>query len=560
MADYISQPCNEGVVRAGKHDGAHKENARTWVLAATILGTSLASITTSAVNVALPNLQSALDTTLINAQWVVNAYTLFLAALILLGGSLGDRYGRKRIYVVGTVIFGAASVWCALSPGVAQLIAARAVQGVGAALLTPGSLAIISAAFPEGERGKAIGLWSGFTAITTAAGPVLGGFVTDALSWRWVFWMVVPLAVLVVLITLWRVPESRDDEVTGGLDYWGALLATLGLAGLTFGLLHSSNTSWVDPLVLGSLALGVACLGAFVWIEGRVSGPMMPLKLFRSSTFAGANLLTLLLYAALGAALFFLPYHFQRVQGYSATTTGLALLPMIVLMTLLARWAGGLVDRVGARLPLVVGPSVVAVGFALLALPGINANYWLTFFPALLTLGLGLAVSVAPLTTTVMNAVPTHQAGTASGINNAAARLANLLAVAVFGVVILLVFNPSLSGRLEPLALPQSAAETLLAERGELANMNVPEGLPEATQEGVEAAIQGAFVQGFRFVTLVCAGLAAASAGTAFFTIKDTRKDDESMGKDASKDGSKVKAKAGSKNKAKGAGEKRPKA
>ena len=555
MADYISQPCNEGVVRAGKHDGAHEKSARTWVLAATILGTSLASITTSAVNVALPNLQSALDTTLVNAQWVVNAYTLFLAALILLGGSLGDRYGRKRIYVVGTVIFGAASVWCAVAPGVAQLIAARAVQGVGAALLTPGSLAIISAAFPEGERGKAIGLWSGFTAITTAAGPVLGGFVTDALSWRWVFWMVVPLAVLVVFITLWRVPESRDDEVAGGLDYWGALLVTLGLAGLTFGLLHASSTSWLNPLVLGSLALGVMCLGAFVWAEGRVTGPMMPLKLFRSSTFAGANGLTLLLYAALGAALFFLPYHFQRVQGYSATTTGLALLPMIVLMTLLARWAGGLVDRVGARLPLVVGPSTVAVGFALLALPGINANYWLTFFPALLTLGLGLAVSVAPLTTTVMNAVPTHQAGTASGINNAAARLANLLAVAVFGVVILLVFNPSLSGRLEPLALPQSAAETLLAERGELANMNVPEGLPEETQEGVEAAIQGAFVQGFRFVTLACAGLAAASAGIAFFAIKDTRRDDESMGKDASKDSSKNKAKG------KGAGgKKRPKA
>ena len=415
MADRTLQACDEGVIRSKKHDPAHAKSARPWVLAATILGSSLASITTSAVNVALPNLQGALDTTLVNAQWVVNAYTLFLASLILLGGSLGDHYGRRRIYVIGTIVFGAASVWSGFAPDVGQLIVARAVQGIGAALLVPGSLAIISAAFPESERGAAIGLWSGFTAITTAAGPVLGGFVTDALSWRWVFFMVVPLAVLVVAISLWRVPESKDDEVEGGLDYWGAALATLGLAGFTFGLLRSPNAGWGDPVVIVALVAGIIFIAAFLWVEARVKGAMMPLDLFKSSTFAGANLLTLLLYAALGAALFFLPYHFQQVQGYSATVTGLAMLPMILLMTLLARWAGGLVDRVGARLPLVVGPSLVGVGFALLALPGRDANYWLTFFPALLVLGLGLAVSVAPLTTTVMNAVATHRGGDCLG-------------------------------------------------------------------------------------------------------------------------------------------------
>ncbi len=519
MADHTASPCNEDVIRSGKHDAGHAEAPRPWVLAATILGSSLASITTSAVNVALPNLQNALNTTLVNAQWVVNAYTLFLAALILLGGSLGDHYGRKRVFIVGTLIFGAASVWCGLAPNVTQLIVARGVQGIGGALLTPGSLAIISAAFPESERGKAIGLWSGFLAITTAAGPVLGGFVTDALSWRWVFLMVVPLALLVVLITLWRVPESRDEEATGGLDYGGALFVTLGLGGLTFGLLRSSTTSWGDPVVLGSLVLGVLLLGAFLWLEARVKGPMMPPGLFRSATFAGANLLTLLLYAALGAALFFLPYHFQSVQGYSATRTGLALLPMILLMTLLARWAGGLVDRAGARLPLVVGPSIVAVGFALLAVPGQNANYWTTFFPALLVLGLGLAVSVAPLTTTVMNAVPTHQAGTASGVNNAAARLANLLAVAVFGVVILLVFNPALTARLAPLSLPQNVSKQLDAQRNDLVSIRIPEALPEAERARVETAVKGAFVSGFRFVTLTCAGLALLSAFVAWRTI-----------------------------------------
>ena len=520
MADHAAAPCNEGVIRSGKHDAKHREVSRSWVLAATILGSSLASVTTSAVNVALPNLQTALATTLVNAQWVVNAYTLFLAALILLGGSLGDHYGRKRIFVLGTVVFGAASVWCGLAPNVGQLIVARGVQGVGGALLTPGSLAILSAAFPESERGKAIGLWSGFLAITTAAGPVLGGFVTDALSWRWVFFMVVPLALLVVLITLWRVPESRDDEATGGLDYGGALLVTLGLGGLTFGLLRSSSTSWADPVVLGSLVLGVLLLGAFLWLESRVAGPMMPLNLFRSGTFAGTNLLTLLLYAALGAALFFLPYHFQSVQGYTATATGLALLPMILLMTLLARWAGGLVDRVGARLPLVAGPSIVAVGFALLAIPGLNAAYWTTFFPALLVLGFGLAVSVAPLTTTVMNAVPTHQAGTASGINNAAARLANLLAVAVFGVVILLVFNPALTSRLAPLSLAPHVAERIDAQRTDLVNIRVPETLPERARTQVETAVKGAFVSGFRFVTLTCAGLALLSAFVAWRTVE----------------------------------------
>jgi len=521
MADRTLQACDEGVIRSKKYDPTHAESARPWVLAATILGSSLASITTSAVNVALPNLQGALDTTLVNAQWVVNAYTLFLASLILLGGSLGDHYGRRRIYVIGTILFGIASVWSGIAPGVTQLIAARAVQGIGAALLVPGSLAIISATFPESKRGAAIGLWSGFTAITTAAGPVLGGFVTDALSWRWVFFMVVPLAVLVVVISLWRVPESKDDEVEGGLDYWGAALATLGLAGFTFGLLRSPNAGWGDPLVMAALVAGVVFIAAFLWVESRVKGAMMPLDLFESSTFAGANLLTLLLYAALGAALFFLPYHFQQVQGYSATVTGLAMLPMILLMTLLARWAGGLVDRVGARLPLIVGPSLVGVGFALLAIPGRDANYWLTFFPALLVLGLGLAVSVAPLTTTVMNAVATHRAGTASGINNAAARLANLMAVAVFGVLILLVFNPSLTANLEPLELGNAPLAQINDQRSELVNLSVPEGLSEMQGERVEQAVQDAFVQGFRFVTLVCAGLAVLSAVAAWFMIKD---------------------------------------
>lgn len=497
-------------------DDSHK----TWVLVATILGSSVVFINQSAVNVALPALQEALDAPVVVLQWVVNGYLLMLASLILLGGSLGDHFGRRRMFVVGAALFAITGLWAGLSPNAGHLIAARIVQGIAGALMTPGSLALISASFSEAERGEAIGLWSGFSAMTTALGPIVGGVLTDVFSWRWVFLIVVPLLVVVIAVSVWKVPESRSEDARE-LDWWGALLATGGLALVTFGLLESQAAAFGAARVWGPIAAGIGVLGAFLWVEHRSEHPMMPLGLFRSSTFSGANTLTLFLYMALGGALFFLPFNLIQVQGFSATQAGLALLPVIGSITVLSRWAGGLIERVGARLPLMVGPSLTAVGFALLAIPGAGASYWTGFFPGLLVVGIGMGVSVAPLTTTVMNAVPERRVGTASGINNALARFANLLAVALFGLVVITIFAPSLDARLDPLELPAAARTEIEAQRTDLAATQAPDTLSADLQAEVRGAIEAAYVDGFRWAMLAAALLAAVSAGIAATTIRD---------------------------------------
>jgi EmrB/QacA subfamily drug resistance transporter len=479
----------------------------------------MAFIDGTVVNVALPFLQTNLNATAIGIQWVVEAYSLFLSALLLVGGSLGDRYGRRRIFNIGVVVFAVASALCGLSANIEELIAARAVQGIGGALLVPGSLALISASFAENERGKAIGTWSGFSAMTTAIGPVLGGWLVEHWSWRAAFFLNLPLALAVLVISIWKVPESREKVHHGRLDWFGAALATVGLGGVIYGLIESPRLGFSNPMVLLSLAGGLISLAVFVFNEARAKNPMVPLRLFRNRNFAGANVLTLFLYFALSGNFFFFALNLIQIQGYSATAAGASLLPFVVLMFALSRWSGGLIERFGARLPLMIGPSVAAAGFLLFAAPGINGNYWTSFFPAVLVLGLGMAISVAPLTTTVMSAVGEEQAGVASGINNAVSRTAGLLAIAVFGVVMLHVFSHALAGRLNEMQLDGQLKHFVYEQRVKLAGIEVPATSDAATRELVKGAVANSFVSGFRVLMIIAAVTALASAASSWFFI-----------------------------------------
>lgn len=520
MTDAIIQPCAEGVIRSGACTEGLSTRTKRWILAAAILSSAIVFLNASAISIALPQLQSDMGATIADIQWIVNGYMLFLASLMLLGGSLGDHLGRRKMLLVGTAVFGLASIWAGVAPDVGQLIAARALQGVGGALLTPVALAIIGAAFPENERGPAIGVWAAFGALAAAGGPLLGGYLAEAASWRWIFLINVPLAGVVIAIAFWRVPESRDEEETSGLDWWGATLTILALAGITYGLIEAPLRGLADPLVLGSLAGGTIFLIGFVLFEAKgVASPMMPLGLFRSRSFTATNLLTLFLYGGFTGVLFVLPFNLIQVQGYSPTMAGLALMPIILIVSALSRWAGGLVPRFGARWPLTVGPLLVGAGFALLAIPGAQADYWTSFFPGLVISGLGMAITVAPLTTTVLDSVPRHQAGLASGINNAASRLAGLVAVALLGIVLVASFNQGLDERVDVLELSPAASAALDAQRDHLAAAEIPAGLDAETGDRLKAIIADSYLDGFRLVILLAAAMSLLGGVTAWILI-----------------------------------------
>ncbi|WP_431276561.1 MFS transporter [Variovorax ureilyticus] len=519
MTQIGKPPGDEALIRHGCRTVDCAPAARPWVLAAAIIGSSMAFIDGTVVNVALPAIQADLHATAFQAQWVVESYALFLAALLLVGGALGDRFGRRRIFATGVALFAIASVACALARDVHQLILSRAVQGIGGAMLVPGSLALISASFPEKERGRAIGTWSGFSGITAAIGPVLGGFLVDRYSWVWAFLVNVPMAVAVLLIVWRHVPESRGGGASTGLDGWGAGLATLALGGVVYAFVEAPTQGWISRTVLFALVAGIAAGIAFIVVELRVRSPMLPLSLMRIGNFGGANLLTLLLYAALGGGLYFFPLNLIQVQGYSATAAGAALLPFILIMFALSGWAGQLVDRFGPRGPLVIGPSIAAVGFAMFALPGVGVSYWTAFFPAVVVLGFGMTVTVAPLTTTVMNAVGPDLAGVASGVNNAVSRAASVLAIAVFGVVMAWAFGGQLGEGLRDAGASAQATAFLESQRSQLAGAALPPGVDEATGKALRYAVNAAFVSGFRWVMGICAALALLSAASAWFFI-----------------------------------------
>ncbi|WP_417232029.1 MFS transporter [Brevundimonas sp.] len=435
------QPCDAGQIQAVRApaDAPASAATRRWVLVATVLGSSLTFIDGSALGVALPTIQNDLGGGPAATQWVVNAYLLTLGALVLVGGAAGDRFGRRRVFLIGIGVFALGSIACALAPDIHALIAARAFQGVGAALLTPGALALIGATFPPDRRGRAFGTWAGFGALFGMIGPLLGGWVADHLDWRFIFWINLPLAALTFVIAIRTVPESRDPEARG-LDWPGALLAMAGLAAVTWALTAAPDLGWRSPLILASLLAGLAALAGFLVAEARQAHPMMPLALFRSPVFSGINLLTLLLYFALGGAMFFLPFDLIRVQGFSATLAGAAMLPFAAIMGLFSGLAGRLADRFGARLSLSLGPVIAGVGLALLAWPDPGAGYVDGPLAGMTVLAIGMTLAVGPLTAAVMGAVGPGQTGVASGVNNAVARVAGLLAIALLGVLLSAVF------------------------------------------------------------------------------------------------------------------------
>ncbi|MGI8866924.1 MAG: MFS transporter [Rubrobacteraceae bacterium] len=519
MALHSRPPCDEGVIQSGKSESPCERSSGPWVLAAAIIASGMGFMDGTIVNVALPVIQRELDATAVDALWIVESYALLLAALILVGGSLGDHYGRRNIFMVGIAIFTIASVWCGLSPSSESLIAARTVQGVGGALMIPGSLAIISSSFSQEDRGKAIGTWSGFSGVTASIGPVVGGLLIDFVSWRAAFLINIPLAAIALYICAKHVPESRDPDAAR-LDFVGAVLATVGLGGLVFGLIEASNRGFEDPLVFIPLLVGVAALAGFVFAERESAEPMMPLSLFRSRNFTGANLLTLLLYMGLGGALYFFPFVLIQVHGYSATAAGSAFLPFVVITFLLSRWAGGLVPRIGPKTPLVIGPIIAAVGFILFTLPGTDGSYWTTFFPAVVIMGLGMSLVIAPLTTTALNSVSGRHSGLASGVNNAVSRTATLMAVAVMGIVVFAVFSSTLDSRLANLDVSQQTQAAMEEQKVDLGAAQPPEGVDDSTATAINDAVDESFVAGFRLAMYIAAGFALASALAAAIIIE----------------------------------------
>ena len=494
-------------------------------IVATILASTVVFLDATVVNVALPAMERDLGMGLAGQQWVVEAYLLALVSMMLVGGSLGDHFGRRKIFSIGLAGFGATSILCALAPSTGILIAFRGIQGLAGALLVPGSLAILTATFQGEARGRAIGTWTAWSGISTIAGPAAGGFLTETLSWRFVFWINVPLIVVTLLLTLHSVAESRDPDAVKGFDVPGVVLSALGLGGPVFALIEQPTYGWTDPLVLIPLLAGVACFAGFLVREARARAPMLPLSLFRVRNFAVANAATLTTYAGLMGSSFFLTLYLQQVAGYTALAAGFAGVPISLLLFFLSPRFGAFTARVGPRLPMSAGPIVGGLGLLMLIRVGVNPSYATEILPALIVFGLGLAATVAPLTTTVLNAVDEHNAGIASGVNNSIARVAGLLAIAVLGAVISAQFASTLDGKLGNTPLSGQASHVVSSAKARpMAGGDEAKKLSGSERATVGTAIENSSRDAFRIAAAISACLMFAGGLTSAIGIQNPRR------------------------------------
>jgi EmrB/QacA subfamily drug resistance transporter len=498
-----------------------KTLAGKLILSATILASGMAFLDSSVVNIAIPTIQTKLNATITGIQWIVNGYTLMLCALILISGALGDRFGRRKIFLYGIILFIISSFLCSISQSINQLIIFRIIQGIGGAMMVPGSLSIINITFEEKTRGRAIGLWSGFAGGVAALGPLAGGWLVQYFGWPSIFYINIPLGLIAILLTLRFVPESRNDESTK-IDILGSFLIFLSLLGIAYGLISVPDLGWGNPLIILSLLTGVISFICFVITEKNSKEPLVPFAIFKSPLVVGANLATLFLYFALSGVIFFLVLNFQQIQHYSPVIAGLGMLPTIILITFLSGFGGSIADKIGPRIPMILGPLIVSLGMFLLTLPGTHANYFLQFLPGLILFGLGMSLVIAPLTKSAL-AVESKYSGAASGVNNAVARIAGLLAVALLGLIVVTLFEGQLLQKITAAPMSDIAKHQIMIQQDKLGGIEIPQSFNSQTKQTAQNSIDTSFIYGFRWAMGINAALALLSSIISFFTIHNKK-------------------------------------
>jgi EmrB/QacA subfamily drug resistance transporter len=491
------------------------------ILTSTILASGMAFLDSTVVNIAIPTIQNKLNATISGIQWVVNGYTLMLCALILISGALGDKFGRKRVFSLGIAVFITTSFLCSIAQTIGQLEIFRAIQGIGGAMMVPGSLSIINIAFEENVRGRAIGLWSGFAGGVAALGPLVGGWLVQYFGWPAIFYINIPLGLLALFIAIKYIPETRNNESTK-IDWVGTLLIFLSLLGISYGLISVPDLGWSNPTIYISIITGIIAFIFFIIVERKEKEPLVPFTIFKSSLIIGANLVTLFLYFALSGVIFFLVLNFQQVQHYSPIFAGLGMLPTVLLITFLSGTGGTIADKIGPRIPMIVGPLIVSIGMGLLIIPGTQANYFTQFLPSLILIGLGMPIVIAPLTKSALS-VEEKYSGAASGVNNAVARVAGLLAVALLGVIVVSFFKIQLSTKMISIQLPAHMQKQIMLQENKLGGIEIPATFNQQSKQEVQMVIENSFIYGFRWIMIINASLAFLGAVTAFFTIHNKK-------------------------------------